>query len=241
MNSAVFVHGFMGGSRQWAGQTASLKDDFDVISVDLPGFGENAHLTAPDCIGGYSQWVLSEMSTRGVDRFHLIGHSMGGMVAQEMVSQAPDRIDKLVLYGTGAAGVLPGRFETIDLSKRRAQSEGPRATARRISATWFLDGKDAEGYEACAAIAEQSSLQSILAGLDAMQTWNGTARLRDIASKTLVVWGDSDRTYQWSQTETLWQTIKDARLSVIPNCAHAVHLEKPGLFDWVLGDFLMER
>ena len=240
MTHIVFVHGFMGGSRQWQAQQEAFNGDFQVVAVDLPGFGDNAHLTAPDNICGYSRWVLDEVSGRGIEKFHLIGHSMGGMVAQEMVSQAPERIDKLVLYGTGATGELPGRFETISTSRRRAQSDGAHATARRIAATWFLAGEDAAAYEACANIAERSSPQAILAGLDAMQGWSGTARLSGILAKTLVMWGDRDRTYPWSQIEELWQSIGDACLAVIPNCAHAAHLEKPDLFNWVLGDFLRE-
>ena len=62
--------------------------------------------------------------------------------------------------------------------------------------------------------------------------------LPEVGQKTLVIWGDHDRTYPWSQTAQLWQSIQDADLAVIPGCAHAVHLEKPHLFNTVLGDFL---
>jgi pimeloyl-ACP methyl ester carboxylesterase len=64
------------------------------------------------------------------------------------------------------------------------------------------------------------------------------AALANIASPTLVLWGDCDRTYTWSQQLRLWQGIKGARLAVIPGCAHAVHLEKPKLFNAILADFL---
>jgi pimeloyl-ACP methyl ester carboxylesterase len=238
MTSVVFVHGFLGGSRQWRDQNAALCGNFDVTAVDLPGFGENTRLSAPDCIADYARWVLDDLNARGLDRFHLVGHSMGGMIAQEMIAQAPNRVDRLVLYGTGATGVLPGRFETIGTSRRRACAEGAPATARRIAATWFLAHEDAAAYAECAAIAEQGSLQAILAGLDAMQGWNGTAHLADIRARTLVVWGDHDRTYPWSQTEHLWRTIGGASLAVIPGCAHAAHLEKPLLFNGIIRDFL---
>jgi len=237
MKPLVFVHGFMGGSRQWRGQANALTD-FEVITLDLPGFGKNAELEALNSIQGFATWALEELTARGVERFHLVGHSMGGMVAQDMVRQAPARIDQLVLYGTGATGVLPGRFETIDISKRRARAEGSQATARRIAATWFLEGDAAAAYEACAAIAEQSSLPAILAGLDAMYNWSGCACLGSIQARTLVIWGDRDRTYPWQQTEQLWQSIAGASLAVIPDSAHATHLEKPGLFNEVLKDFL---
>ncbi|WP_271952030.1 alpha/beta fold hydrolase [Ruegeria faecimaris] len=236
MTPVVFVHGFLGGSRQWLGQVEALAG-FNVVALDLPGFGENAHLEAPTSIAGFAEWALCELTGRGIERFILIGHSMGGMIVQEMVTRAPERIDRLVLYGTGTIGILPGRFETIDTSKRRANTEGPRATARRIAATWFLDRGKAAAYEDCAMIAEQCSLQTMLIGLDAMESWSGAKHLADIMTRTLVIWGDRDRTYPWSQTEQLWQSIPDANLAVIPGCAHATHLEKPGLFNSILRDF----
>ncbi len=237
MTPIVFVHGFLGGSRQWQAQEGAFCAS-GVVAVDLPGFGENAHLRALDSIGAYADWVLDQMSSRGIDRFHLIGHSMGGMIAQEMVARAPGRIVRLVLYGTGATGDLPGRFETIDVSKDRARDDGAQATARRIAATWFLDHRSATAYESCAELAEKSGLPAILAGLDAMHLWSGDDHLGDIRAPTLVLWGDHDRTYTWAQTERLWTKIPEASLAVLPNCAHATHLEKPELFNSLVRDFL---
>lgn len=237
MSTVVFVHGLMGGSAQWKDQVV---DGIDVIALDLPGFGKNADVDALKTIGEFAIWALGTLTARCVERFHLVGHSMGGMVAQEMVARAPERIDRLVLYGTGPTGVLPGRFETIATSKDRACADGSKRTARRIAATWFLAREDAPAYEECAAIAELSSIEAILAGLDAMNRWSGTHNLPHIAAKTLIVWGDHDRTYPWGQTEMLWHSIRAADLAVLPGCAHAAHLEKPELFNAVLGGFLRE-
>ena len=238
MIPVVFVHGFMGGSRQWVAQQGAFGGS-EIVAIDLPGFGENADQPPLDTIEAYADWALDTLRTRGISRFHLVGHSMGGMVAQEMVARSPESIERLVLYGTGAQGVLPGRFETIQTSKERALSEGAVATARRIAATWFLERENAAAYEGCAQIAERSGIKAILTGLDAMDSWNGIRHLQNLAAKTLVIWGDTDRTYQWSQTEQLWQSISQASLAVIPNCAHAPHLEKPEIFNSIVSDFLM--
>jgi len=234
----VLVHGFMGGSAQWAGQCAALSDGFDVIAVDLPGFGANADLPAIHSIGGFADWVIDDLRRRGVGRYHLLGHSMGGMIAQEIARLDAARIDRLVLYSTGAVGVLPGRFETIAQSKARALKDGASATARRIAATWFLQREEAAGFEACAQIAERATLEAILAGLDAMQGWSGTAALAGLTPDTLVLWGDGDRTYGWDQIHRLWQDIARSNLAVVPGCAHAVHLEKAAIFNALLRDFL---
>ncbi|WP_050605955.1 alpha/beta fold hydrolase [Ruegeria sp. 6PALISEP08] len=238
MTPLVLVHGFMGGSAQWDGCRDTLHQHADVIAIDLPGFGVNAHLPPIDSIGGYADWVVRHLRGLGVEEYHLLGHSMGGMIAQEIAVREGERIDRLVLYATGAAGVLPGRFETIEHSKKRAAESGPAATARRIAATWFLDCEAAPGYEHCAGIATQAKLAAINAGLEAMQSWSGEQNLSRIRRETLVLWGDRDRTYPWSQIQMLWEAIPNTSLGVVPGCAHALHAEKPDLFLRLISDFL---
>lgn len=238
MTPLVLVHGFMGGSAQWTGEVAQFSDTRDVIALDLPGFGMLNQLAPIDSIAGFADWVIADLDRRGVRTFDLLGHSMGGMIVQEVARKAPERVRKLVLYATGAQGVLPGRFETIATSKARARADGAPATARRISATWFLDREAAPAYPECSAIAERASLPALLAGLDAMENWSGEAALGSLTQETLVLWGDRDRTYAWEQIARLWQTIPNAGLAVVPGCAHAVHLEKPEVFAALLRDFL---
>lgn len=236
--AVVFVHGYLGGGAQWDDQRAALSGRFRVITPDLPGFGANSKMTAPTTIEGFAEIVLAQLSDQGLRHFHLVGHSMGGMIAQEMVRCAPGRIDALVLYGTGPVGLLPGRFESIEESKRRVMEEGTRATARRIAATWFLAEAESEGYALALSIAEEASEQGALAGLSAMEVWSGRSALTHIRSRSLVIWGDQDRSYTWDQPEQLWRGIPGAQLAVVPGCAHAVHLEKPALFNALLLDFL---
>jgi len=155
-----------------------------------------------------------------------------------MVAQQPSRIAKLILYGTGPLGSMPGRFETLARSRQRLLSDGVEATARRIAATWFLHGETGNGYVPCAEIGVKASMQAALAALTAMETWSGEPELTNVKSKTLVLWGDHDRAYLWPQPNQLWCSIKDAELAVVPGCSHAVHLEKPELFNAILLDFL---
>jgi 2-hydroxy-6-oxonona-2,4-dienedioate hydrolase len=237
MKHLVLVHGYLGGSSQWSQQVALFSQYFHVITVDLPGFGLNNTLEAPETIRGHAEFVLHQLDLQGVDQFHLLGHSMGGMIVQEIAAMAPSRIDFLILYGTGPVGMLPNRFETIDESKRRVVSDGPQSTGRRIAATWFIETEQAYQYHICTELADRASLQAALAGLSAMETWSGVSYLTQIKSPTLILWGDGDRTYQWSQPEQLWNTIPKAQLGVIPGCAHAAHLEKPHLFNAMLMDF----
>jgi pimeloyl-ACP methyl ester carboxylesterase len=234
----VLVHGYLGGSSQWDGVVPVLKQHFDVITVDLAGYGMANHLAAPTTLADHARNVLATLDHLGIDRFHCLGHSMGGMIAQEITSQASHRVSKLVLYATGPLGCIPGRFETMERSRERLREDGVQRTATRICATWLLDREASPAFEALAALAVQSSEQAASAGLSAMESWDGRGRLSQIAQRTLILWGESDRTYGWSQIEMLWRTIPRASLAVLPSCAHALHLERPELFCTLLVEFL---
>ncbi|OWY16803.1 alpha/beta hydrolase [Thioclava sp. JM3] len=234
----VLVHGYLGGSAMWDAQLAHFSPFRDVICPDLAGFGASAALEAPESIEGHARMVLGLLDRLEVERFDLLGHSMGGMVVQEMIRLAPTRIRKLILYGTGPRGVMPGRFETIAQSRERLLRDGVPATARRIAATWFRQGEAAEGFPLCLSLGQKARLQAALASLTAWEAWDGTPALGAIASPTLVLWGSRDRSYDWTQPEALWRGIPGADLAVMPGCAHNVHMEKPDRFNRLVGDFL---
>lgn len=235
----VMVHGYLGGSSQWRAEVEALSPYLDVVTPDLPGFGKSNHLVSPDQIEGYARAVLTAVDSLGIDRFHLLGHSMGGMIVQEMVRLAPDRVNRLVLYATGPLGLLPGRFESMARSRERLAADGVDATGRRISVTWLYDQEASSNAKLLGDLAAQASPQAAEAGLWAMERWDGRPHLPRIQQETLIVWGDQDRSYKWDQVETLWRGIPGASLSVVPRCAHAVHLDNPTIFHQLLKDFLL--
>lgn len=235
----VLVHGYLGGASQWDALLPQLSQQFEVVTLDLAGYGMANDLAAPTDLVDHAHNVLATLDHMGIERFHLLGHSMGGMVAQEITRLAPDRLHKLVLYATGPLGCIPGRFESMARSRERLRDDGLQRTARRICATWLLDYEDSPAFEALAALATQASEQAASAGLSAMESWDGREHLGQITQATLVIWGECDRTYGWPQIEMLWRSIPRASLAVLPACAHALHLERNTLFCTLLIEFLM--
>lgn len=236
----VLVHGYLGGAASWQQQLNTLGKDFDVIAPELPGYGSSSGTIASASIDAYAKQVLGLLDDLGIGQFHLLGHSMGGMIAQQIAAIAPDRVARLICYGTGPQGELPDRFETIQQSRARLEQEGVGLTARRIAATWFAKGEAADDYPSCVKLGEGVSTASALAGLTAMEGWDGRAALGGIVQPTLIIWGDQDRSYGWQQPEALWTGIANSNLAVLPGCGHNVHQENPDLFNAIVRNFLKE-
>ena len=236
----VLVHGYLGGAAQWAREIRRLSRDFDVIAPNLPGFGEACDLDGCVSIDDMASAVLYLLDVLGVREFRLLGHSMGGMIAQAMARKRPERVAQLILYGTGPLGLMPDRFEPLAVSRERLLEDGVAASIKRVGATWFILGQDAPGYPMLCKIGAQAGRTAALRALDAMAVWDGRDALASLSMPALVIWGDTDRSYRWPQVEHLWTRMPDASLAVLPRTSHAAHLEKPTLFLEVLRDFLME-
>lgn len=234
----VLVHGYLGGSAQWQSQLAAFAATHDVIAPDLPGFGQAATMTGFARIADFATAVMQCIDTLGVDHFSLLGHSMGGMIVQEIAARHGARIDALVLCGTGPLGLMPDRFEPIETSIARLNTEGVNATTDRITAFWFRDGTAAPGYIPTRDIARMAHPEAARKALVAMRDWDGRAALKQLRMPCRILWGDQDQSYRWPQIETLWQGIVKADLGVIPSAGHAIHMEKPDLFNMLVQDFL---
>lgn len=236
----VLVHGYMGGAAQWAREIELFSKSFDVIAPNLPGFGEAGDREGCTSVGGMADAVLGLLDELGVGEFRLLGHSMGGMIVQEMARKRPEQVVQLILYGTGPLGLMPNRFEPLETSKERLLEDGVEKSIRRVGATWFVAGEEAEGYPLVWQLGAKASQDAALRALDAMAVWDGRGALTSLPMPTLIAWGDTDRSYRWPQVETLWTNIPDVRLSVIPGTSHAAHLEKPAIFHALVEDFLSE-
>ena len=110
----IMVHGFLGSSIMWGPQIDELKKYYRIIAPDIPGFGYSNKVLPCNSINSMAKSILEMIDHIGIKKFHLLGHSMGGMIVQEMTKLAGDKVEKLICYGTGPIGNMPERFERID-------------------------------------------------------------------------------------------------------------------------------
>ena len=234
----VLVHGFLGSSEMWGPQIKFFKDNFRVIVPALPGFGKSNTIDSCNTIECMARAILRLLDKKKIKNFNLLGHSMGGMIVQEITKIAGEKILKLICYGTGPKGNIPGRFETIDQSRKKLKIDGLEVTANRIAKTWFVKEEKAKYFYLCDEAGKQTSIEATDNGLIAMKNWNGVENLRNIKNETLIVWGNQDKAYNFNQVETLKNHIPNSDLKIIDGCSHNVHLEKPDEFNAIVEDFL---
>jgi pimeloyl-ACP methyl ester carboxylesterase len=234
----VLVHGFLGSSKMWEPQIDFFKDRFRVITPDLPGFGKSNEVKSHNSIQSIANLLLNCLEEKKIDKFYLLGHSMGGMIVQEMAKKDGDKILKLVCYSTGSRGEMPGRFETVEQSRENLKKKGLKVMAKNIAKTWFIKGEDAKYFDICIEAGKQSSMESADNALIACKNWNGVDTLKNIKNETLIVWGDQDKSYNLEQIQILEHNIENSKLIIFKNCAHNVHLEQPGQFNNTVKDFL---
>ena len=234
----VLIHGFLGSSDMWRPQISFFKNNFRVVAPALPGFGKSGIIDSCNSIECMAKAILNLLEKKEIKKFNLLGHSMGGMIVQEIAKIAGEKILKLICYGTGPRGNIPGRFETIEQTRKKLKINGLNDTAYRIAKTWFIEGDDAKYFYLCEEAGKQTTIEAADNGLVAMKNWNGVKNLQNIRNKTLIVWGEQDKVYNRNQAETLNNIIPNSDLKIIKGCSHNAHLEKPNEFNLTVEEFL---
>jgi len=235
----VLVHGFLGSSKMWKPQIDFFKDHFRIITPDLPGFGKSNKAKSHNNIQSIANLLINCLEEKKIHKFHLLGHSMGGMIVQEMAKKIGDKISKLVCYSTGPRGEMPGRFETVDESRKNLQKNGLETMARNIAKTWFIKGENAKYFDVCIETGKQTSMEAVDNSLVAFKNWNGVDTLKNIKNETLIIWGDQDKSYNFEQAQALEKNIENSKLIIFKNCAHNVHLEQSDQFNKTIKNFLL--
>jgi len=234
----VLVHGFLGSSKMWGPQVKFFKKNFRVVTPDLPGFGKSKKMKSCKSIKIMADLILKCLKEKKIERYNLLGHSMGGMIAQEMAKKDGKNISKLIFYSTGAIGDMPGRFETIHQSRKILKEKGLIIIAKKIAKTWFVKEEKAKYFDICIKAGKQTSIKATDNALIAFQNWNGVNALKNIKNKTLIVWGDKDKSYDKKQIQILKKKITNSSLVIFNGCAHNVHLEKVNEFNNKINKFL---
>tara|TARA_B110001452_G_scaffold120418_1_gene99954 strand:- start:497 stop:1249 length:753 start_codon:yes stop_codon:yes gene_type:complete len=234
----ILIHGYLGSSEMWCNQKDYFSKFSRVITPALPGFGESSSVKSLASIEAMALKMIETIDGLKIEKFNLMGHSMGGMIVQEMTKICRNRINKLICFATSSLGEIPGRFETMNQTRQKLKDDGLAETLSRVPKKWFVKGDRDKNYYLCQNAVKNVSFESADNALIAMENWSGINELKNIKNETLIVWGDKDSSYNFEQVNTLKKNIKNSRLEIFENCSHNVHLEKPKEFNLLIESFI---
>ncbi len=237
----VFLHGIGGDHRAFAGQLEHFAAGARAIAWDMPGYGASQPLERMT-FAGLAQALLALLDARRVERAVVVGHSMGGMVAQELVASFPDRVAALVLYATtpafGASGsdwqrqFLESRLRPLDEGKT------PADLAPALVAGIVGDEPDPKGVAQAVECMSAIESDAYRAALHCLVTFDRRDSLGAIRCPTLALAGERDRVASPAIVERMAQAIPKASYRVLPGAGHLANLERPAAFDAALQEFL---
>ncbi len=215
----VFVHGAGGSHLVWNGQLAALADTARAYALDLPGHGRSAP-PGSATVRDYADAVVAALDALEIARAVIVGHSMGGAIAQTLALEYPDRVSGLGLVGTGA------RLKVLPAFIDGALSDNANAV-HLISEAEFAPDADKhlkelneQGMRAC-------SPQVLHDDFVACNAFDVMSRLGEIRVPTLVLCGEQDRMTPVKFSQFLAAQIPGAELEIVPNTGHMVMLEQP--------------
>lgn len=225
------IHGAGGNALSWIRQLEGLAGAARVIAIDLPGHGQSGG-NGSSLIDDYAAIVQHFVEAARLGKVVLGGHSMGGAVSQTLALARSDLIDGLILIGTGARlRVLPVAFERL----RADYAEG----CAFLSSFAFSPGA-AEGLREGARVSMLMNRPEVTIGdFTACNSFDLMDRIGGIKAPTLVVCGLDDQLTPPKYSEFLAQRIPQARLTLVEQAGHFVHLEQPNLVNAAIRQFLL--
>src|SRR3712207_2904614 len=210
-----------------------LERDFAVTAYDHRGIGRSRPLDGEFSLSDLADDADALLDHLGLESAHVLGISMGGMVAQQLALRHPERIRTLTLGctyagGTGSSLTSPETFQRLSESwQTRDRDQILRTTWEINVSESFARDDDAYATFRRAALELPVPMKVIMAQLQAIAVHDTSARLREISAPTLVIHGDRDQMLGVANARRIAELIPDARLEVFEGVGHLFWVEEP--------------
>jgi pimeloyl-ACP methyl ester carboxylesterase len=234
----------------WTPQVDGLREQFTLVSFDNRGIGASINRDGRLTIDEMAADALAILDAEGIDRVHVAGHSMGGVIAQALALRAPARIKSLAFLCTFAKGKDGSKVTLPMLATALRMRIGTRAMRRNaflelIMPERYLQQIDRPALAARLAplfghdLAEQPPI--VMKQLGAMSKYDAGLRLRELAPiPTLVVSATDDRIASPATGRALAAAIPGAKYLEIPEAGHGLPIHRPAETNALLSEHWMQ-
>lgn len=246
----MLIHGGGPGAYGYSNYSRNigpLSEKFQVIVIDLPGYGQSEFMPAPDsAFAPLSRAVMGVLDDMGIKKANLVGNSLGGGTSLRTALDYPERIDKLILMGPAGSVPIHSPFPTEGLIRMLTfyQGEAPSLEKiRRVVDLLVFDPSAItdELLEERLKVATKPEIMANppLRGRGANpkdDLWREP--LNTLTHPTLIIWGREDRVVPIDAAYLLLKTIPNASLHVFPKCGHWAQWEKADEFNELVANFV---
>ena len=237
----VLLHAFPLDRTMWAPQLGALVAHARCIAPDFRGLGDSS-VVGPYTMDRYADDTMGVLDALRIDRAVIVGLSMGGYVALNLVRRHRDRVRGLVLSDTRAAADTPEGLERRRLLIDTARTKG--STAVAALQLEGLIGKTTrrrhpDVVDSVHATMTMEPVEGVIGALEAMMTRpDSTPLLGSIDTPTLVVVGEEDVVTPPKEARAMHEAIRGSRFEIIERAGHLSNVERPAAFNTVVSEFL---
>jgi pimeloyl-ACP methyl ester carboxylesterase len=235
----VMIMGFSSPRSAWSSQVPFFKKHFQVVTFDNRGVGKSDKPTGPYTTKLMADDAVALMDYLGIKQAHIVGASMGGMIAQELAIHYPERVSKLVLACTycckqGESGDTPEQAELTKLSPKKMSAAMVKLACNKPFYR-FVVGTMAAIQLNFVSAAANVGIQGQTA---ACFNHNTLDRLSAIKSPTLVIVGTEDHLITPTSSDVIARHIPGAKLVKVAGGSHMFFMENKQEFNQKVLDFL---
>jgi branched-chain amino acid transport system permease protein len=235
--SIVFVHGFISTQVWWQPTLERLPESFHAYALDLRACGESEQIETGHTLVQYADDLHQFVEQAGLQKFILVGHSMGGGVSMQYALNHQDRLRALVLVDPLAAyGTRIPPDITAWINAQQGTPEG----IRQILLGAFATPPDEEYLEKLVEGGVRWNKSIYLSTMDDMASFNISDRLPEIRVPTLVTWGDKDAVIPFPAIVDIFSKVPGCGLEVWHGVGHSGPIEIPDRFVELLTRFIGE-
>jgi 3-oxoadipate enol-lactonase len=230
----LMIMGMSGTALSWGVPfPGALRRDFETIVYDHRGIGDSSPMAEPFTIAQLAEDAIALLDALDIDSAHILGISMGGMVAQELALAHPERVRTLTL-GCTYSGGEGSALAAPEVVQRLAEAMNSGDRERAIRASWEVNvstgfAADADAYAAFRANALQRpvAVPVIVAQMQAIVAHNTLERLPSLSMPTLVLHGTDDQMLPVTNGRLIASQIPGSHLEIFDGVAHLFFWELP--------------
>ncbi|MFX1256947.1 MAG: alpha/beta fold hydrolase [Promethearchaeota archaeon] len=235
----LFIHGWLGSSLEWIYQFCYFNSRQHIIILDLPGFGNSDKPKTKYSIEFFTKQVLDFLNKLGYREIILIGHSLGGLIAQNITVKNPKIVKKLILISTSTTFSQSLKQKIVlfwlNLIFKFFYRNFLRNCINQIISTKIDNREFKKLYKQVLKIPKSVVISSFK---NMTLKFNINKELFKISQPTLIIYGDKDKIISKSMINKLGNLIPNSEINILKNSAHRLMVENYTVVNKIIDDFI---